>query len=143
MRGRSVSTQTWRIATGALVLWGLGAFMVQADNIVVPASASIGPSPSFPGTGLDGVYYYANLALSVNNETTVADFQASIAAAAPGRQGTFIGRSLNWSGGDTSPVNTFLGADGASLSPTITHQMNTSYFDMTGYINVPRAGTFT
>jgi hypothetical protein len=116
----------------------------QADDITVAASASAGDARSSTGgTGLDGLYYYNGLAMAVNNETTVADMRASIAAANPGFQGTFRGLRLNWTGGDTTPVNMFLGADGASLTPSITHQQNTSYYDMTGFINIPAAGKYT
>jgi hypothetical protein len=149
MRGRScASATTWRfaaLALGALAVWGLGNLgTAQADDITVPAAASAGDArSSTAGTGLDGVYYYNGLGPVINDTTTVADFRASIAAASPGQQATFRGLRLNWTGGDTTPVNTYMGADAASLTPNITHQVNTSYWDMTGFINIPAAGKYT
>jgi hypothetical protein len=139
---------TWRFAAlafGALALWGVGYLGVaQADDIIVPASASVGDARSSTGgTGLDGVYYYNGLAPVVNDTTTVADFRASIAAASPGQQATFRGLRLSFTGADTAAVNTYMGADAASLTPNITHAVNTSYWDMTGYINIPAAGKYT
>jgi hypothetical protein len=115
---------------------------VWADVIIDPATR-VGPVPGFPGAGLDGRYYYNRSDPVINDTATVADFRASVAAANPGFQATFTSRFLNWNGGDTTPVNVFMGADGASLSPSITHQLNTSYFDMTGYIAIPAPGTYT
>jgi PA14 domain len=147
MRGRlCASTSRFAaLALGALAVWGLGTVgKVQADDITVAASASVGPARSSDlGTGLDGVYYYNGLAPVINDTTTVADFRASIAAANPGQQATFKGLRLNWAGGDTAAVNTYMGADAASLTPNITHATNTSYWDMTGYINIPGPGKYT
>ncbi len=150
MQGRDCALVPTRklavLAVAGLMVWGLGNVgTAQADNIVVPASAMVLSSPSFPGTGLDGVYYYNMLKPVINDTATVADFRASVLAAAPGREATFTGFRLLWTGGDTTPVNTYMGADAAALTPNITHQVNTSYWDMTGYINVPAAagGRFT
>src|SRR5438270_375830 len=137
MRGR-LCAFTWRfaaLALTALAVWGLGNVgTAQADDITVAASASAGGARSSTGgSGLDGVYYYNGLTPVINDTTTVADFRASIAAANPGQQATFKGVRLNWTGNDTTAVNTYMGADAASLTPNITHPVNTSYWDMTGY----------
>ena len=137
----------WRLAAlalCALAAWSLGdANTARADDIVVSADALAGPLQSAAGTGLDGRYYYNRLGMVVNDTTTIADMRASIQAANPGLQGTFRGFRLNWTGQDTTAVNSYMGADGASLTPSITHAVNTSYWDMTGYINIAQPGKYT
>jgi hypothetical protein len=126
------------------VLWSLGNLdTARADDIIVSADALAGPVQTAPGTGLNGLYYYNGLGMAVNNETTVADMRAGIQAANPGLQGSFTGFRLNWTGADTAAVNAYMGADGASLTPSITHAVNTSYWDMTGYINITQPGKYT
>jgi hypothetical protein len=132
------------LAVAAIVVWSLATVdTARADDITVPASALAGDSPSGPGTGLTGLYYYNNLTPVINDTTTVADFQASIKASSPGFQASFSGLRLNWTGADTASVATYMGADGASLSNAVPHAVNTSYWDMSGYINIATPGKYT
>lgn len=90
--------------------------------------------------GLSGSYYKAgagatNFAIS----NTLADETGANLA------GTFRATSLNYSGSDASSITSFLGSDAGSYKGRVaaSYDMSDGILDMSGYLYVASAGTYT
>jgi hypothetical protein len=105
-------------------------------DVVMPSSAYLGPAPGTLGTGLSGVYDYLGTYASTQNLTTLALIQGALPLTPTA---TFNATLLNYIGGDKTPVEAWLGSDGASVQPQPNAGSNgiyTSYFDFSGFFNV-------
>jgi hypothetical protein len=115
-------------------------------EFVIPASASVGPSPANPGTGLVGLYYNAQ-PTAIDSTDQAAAFAATHAPTA-----SFLSSQIDYPVGaattipNSSTVAQFLGAaDSASLSPptAASNTLANSIWDFRGFISIPSPGDVT
>lgn len=114
-------------------------------DFVIPESASVGPPPTSPGTGLAGLYYNAQ-PTAINSADQAAAFAATHAPTA-----SFLSSQIDYPVGDatvisnSSTVAQFLGADSASLSPptAASNTLANSIWDFQGFISISSPGDVT
>ncbi len=78
---------------------------------------------------------------SIENEINVAQTQSPSYTFVTTNAPT-TGQGIVFSGGDTTPTNTFLGAYAAGAASVDTAPWATSIIDLQGYLNFPTAGTY-
>jgi hypothetical protein len=121
-------------------LCGSAGAPARAQTVVdIPPGSSVGPPQATAGTGLGGSFYFAGhpsapFATNANIVPNIAAANTFIAGNTPNAQ--FQATLFNYTGTDTSLPASFLGTDGASLSPPYTTQMYSSIYRMQGFINI-------
>jgi hypothetical protein len=124
------------------VLWlaVFGVPLARGQPVVdIPVSARFGPSPSGSGTGLSGEFFFAGhpsvpFATNANIVPNLAAAQTFMDSNQPNAR--FQATLFDYTGTDSSPPATFLGADGASLTPAYANPMYSSIYRFRGLINV-------
>jgi hypothetical protein len=130
----------WRaalLAVGVLIVF----CSFVRTQVFVPATEAVGPVPSVLGTGLNGAWYF-----DPNNPTrgipNIAAAQVIIASEQP--YSTFNATYMLYNGtgstGDSTSASQFLTSffqnDGNTLDPANPDPIQSSIFDMTGYIRI-------
>lgn len=112
------------------------AFGAASEAAIVPLSARLSEAPSVAGTGLNGAYYNTNAGLA--NNAAADSFISSVGiptATFHSTQPKYTAAAGN-SIADSSALNSFLGADGASLSSSGSNTLETSIFRFTGFLRI-------
>jgi len=134
---RGWCTFTWSL------FWisGLGISLARGQPVVdIPASAAVGPVQTGTGTGLRGEFFFAGhptspFATNANIVPSLAVAQSFMDSNQPNSR--FQATVFDYPGAtDMTPPATFLGADGASLTPAYPNPMYSSIYRFRGLINV-------
>ena len=147
----------WLIGASAVVALATSSGLATAGNITfttVTDSAVIAGTPSTPGLK-GGVYFYS---ATQGISGAAGNGSGGTGASAPGLAGlvtaanfvnsttpnaSYAASHFNYSGGDTTPTNTFLGADSNGTAASDSTPLESTVLDATGYVDVGVAGTYT